>query len=82
MASYELIELTIDPKDIKMTLEDEFTMQSVIKELDKLETTEELYVGARQILKVLMQRQAIIRALVKRLTTLEEKEKLKRKKIQ
>jgi hypothetical protein len=82
MASYELIELTIDPKDIKMTLEDEFTMASVVKELDKLETTEELYVGARQILKVLMQRQAIIRALVKRLTILEEKEKLRRKKIQ
>tara|TARA_Y100001937_G_scaffold102069_1_gene140209 strand:+ start:1675 stop:1923 length:249 start_codon:yes stop_codon:yes gene_type:complete len=82
MASYELIELTIDPKDIKMTLEDEFTMASVVKELDKLETTEELYVGARQLLKVLMQRQAIIRALVKRLTTLEEKEKLRRKKIQ
>ena len=81
MASYELIELTIDPKDIKMTLEDEFTMASVVKELDKLETTEELYVGARQLLKVLMQRQAIIRALVKRLTTLEEKEKLRRKKI-
>tara|TARA_B100000900_G_scaffold264101_1_gene225282 strand:+ start:348 stop:596 length:249 start_codon:yes stop_codon:yes gene_type:complete len=82
MASYELIELTIDPKDIKMTLEDEFTMASVVKELDKLETTEELYVGARQLLKVLMQRQAIIRALVKRLTTLEEEEKLRRKKIQ
>ena len=78
MASYELVELSIDPKDIKMSLEDEFTMTAVINELEKLETREEVYIGARQILKVAMQRQALVRALVKRLTKLEDKENLRR----
>ena len=82
MASYELIELSIDPQDIKISLEDEFTMTAVLNELDQLETKEEIYIGARQLLKVLMQRQAVIRALVKRLTKLEEKEKISKKKIQ
>tara|TARA_B100000963_G_scaffold305830_1_gene280186 strand:+ start:281 stop:529 length:249 start_codon:yes stop_codon:yes gene_type:complete len=82
MASYELIELSIDPQDIKISLEDEFTMTAVLNELDQLETKEEIYIGARQLLKVLMQRQAVIRALVKRLTKLEEKEKINKKKIQ
>tara|TARA_R100001460_G_scaffold101071_1_gene144896 strand:- start:43 stop:291 length:249 start_codon:yes stop_codon:yes gene_type:complete len=81
MASYELVELSIDPKDIKMSLEDEFTMTAVINELEKLETREEVYIGARQILKVAMQRQALVRALVKRLTKLEEKENLRRQKL-
>tara|TARA_B100000925_G_scaffold236028_1_gene184703 strand:+ start:279 stop:527 length:249 start_codon:yes stop_codon:yes gene_type:complete len=82
MASYELIELSIDPQDIKISLEDEFTMTAVLNELDQLETKEEIYIGARQLLKVLMQRQAVIRALVKRLTKLEEKEKINKKRIQ
>tara|TARA_R100000231_G_scaffold38737_1_gene33895 strand:+ start:174 stop:422 length:249 start_codon:yes stop_codon:yes gene_type:complete len=82
MASYELIELSIDPQDIKISLEDEFTMTAVLNELNQLETKEEIYIGARQLLKVLMQRQAVIRALVKRLTKLEEKEKINKKKIQ
>ena len=82
MASYELIELSIDPQDIKISLEDEFTMTAVLNELEQLETKEEIYIGARQLLKVLMQRQAVIRALVKRLTKLEEKEKISKKKIQ
>ena len=82
MASYELIELSIDPQDIKISLEDEFTMTAVLNELEQLETKEEIYIGARQLLKVLMQRQAVIRALVKRLTKLEEKEKINKKKIQ
>ena len=82
MASYELIELSIDPQDIKISLEDEFTMTAVLNELDQLETKEEIYIGARQLLKVLMQRQAVIRALVKRLSELEEKEKINKKKIQ
>tara|TARA_B100001109_G_scaffold210688_1_gene178508 strand:- start:819 stop:1067 length:249 start_codon:yes stop_codon:yes gene_type:complete len=81
MASYELVELSIDPKDIKMSLEDEFTMTAVINELEKLETREEVYIGARQILKVAMQRQALVRALVKRLTKLEEKQNLRRQKL-
>ena len=81
MASYELIELSIDPQDIKISLEDEFTMTAVLNELDQLETKEEIYIGARQLLKVAMQRQALVRALVKRLTKLEEKQNLRRQKL-
>ena len=43
MASYELIELSIDPQDIKISLEDEFTMTAVLNELEQLETKEEIY---------------------------------------
>tara|TARA_R100000231_G_scaffold41217_1_gene36019 strand:+ start:1308 stop:1481 length:174 start_codon:yes stop_codon:yes gene_type:complete len=56
-------------------------MTAVINELEKLETREEVYIGARQILKVAMQRQALVRALVKRLTKLEDKENLRRQKL-
>tara|TARA_Y100001937_G_C6959958_1_gene258426 strand:+ start:255 stop:503 length:249 start_codon:yes stop_codon:yes gene_type:complete len=82
MATFELVELALDPKDIKVSLEDEFTAAAVLTELEKLETKEELLIGSQQLLKVLMQRQAIIRALVRRLTKLEKEENISRQKLQ
>ena len=56
MATFELVELALDPKDIKVSLEDEFTAAAVLTELEKLETKEELLIGSQQLLKFLMKR--------------------------
>lgn len=71
MASFELVELAFDPSDLTPTLEDEFTMTAVSKELESLENIDQVKVGAVQLLHIAMQRQAIIRGLCKRLAKLE-----------
>tara|TARA_R100000152_G_C6781233_1_gene215315 strand:- start:628 stop:879 length:252 start_codon:yes stop_codon:yes gene_type:complete len=71
MASFELVELAFDPSDLAPTLEDEFTMTAVSKELESLENIDQVKVGAVQLLHIAMQRQAIIRGLCKRLAKLE-----------
>tara|TARA_R100000664_G_C2759848_1_gene150125 strand:- start:6857 stop:7108 length:252 start_codon:yes stop_codon:yes gene_type:complete len=71
MASFELVELAFDPSDLTPTLEDEFTMIAISKELESLENIDQVKVGAVQLLHVAMQRQAIIRGLCKRLAKLE-----------
>ena len=71
MASFELVELAFDPIDHKPTLEDEFTMTAVMKELESLDDIEHVKHGAVQLLKIAMHRQAIIRGLCKRLAQLE-----------
>tara|TARA_R100000742_G_C4277004_1_gene98508 strand:+ start:1143 stop:1394 length:252 start_codon:yes stop_codon:yes gene_type:complete len=71
MASFELVELAFDPVDLTPTLEDEFTMTAVSKELESLENIDQVRTGAIQLLKIAMQRQAIIRGLCKRLAEIE-----------
>ena len=71
MAAFELIELAFDPDDAKPTLEDEFTMTMVAKDLEKLEDPEHLQIASKQLLKIVIQKQAMIRALCKRLVELE-----------
>ena len=71
MAAFELIELAFDPDDAKPTLEDEFTMTMVAKDLEKLEDPEHLQIASKQLLKIVIQKQAMIRALCKRLVQLE-----------
>tara|TARA_R100001463_G_scaffold55878_1_gene107696 strand:+ start:1798 stop:2049 length:252 start_codon:yes stop_codon:yes gene_type:complete len=71
MASFELVELAFDPADLTPTLEDEFTMTAVSKELESLENIDQVRTGAIQLLKIAMQRQAIIRGLCKRLAEIE-----------
>ena len=71
MAAFELIELAFDPDDAKPTLEDEFTMTMVAKDLEKLEDPEHLQIASKQLLKIILRKQAMIRALCKRLVELE-----------
>ena len=71
MSAFELIELSFDPEDAEPTLEDEFTMAIVEKDLEKLEDPEHLQIASKQLLKIVIQKQAMIRALCKRLVELE-----------
>lgn len=71
MSAFELIELSFDPEDAEPTLEDEFTMAIVEKDLEKLEDPEHLQIASKQLLKIILRKQAMIRALCKRLVELE-----------
>ena len=82
MSSYELVELTLDPDEAEPTLEDEFTMTLVGKDIDKLKDPESLKIVSKQLLKVIVHKQAMIRALCKRLTDLESDTNLRKIKIQ
>ena len=67
MASFDLIELSLDPLDVIPTLEDEFTSTVVQNEIENLDDIEHVKIASKQLVNLVMQRQAIIRALVKRL---------------
>lgn len=79
MASFELVELAFDPIDFTPTLEDEFTMTAVKKELESIDNIEQVKHGAEQLLKIAMHRQAVIRGLCKRLAQLETQGVTRRK---
>ena len=53
MSAFELIELSFDPEDAKPTLEDEFTMAIVGKDLEKLEDPEHLQIASKELLKII-----------------------------
>ena len=78
MASFDLIELSFDPLDVTPTLEDEFTSTVVKKEIDNLEDIDHVKIASKQLVTLVMQRQAIIRALVKRLAVDEENVRIQR----
>ena len=71
MSSFELIELSIDPEDSKPTLEDELAMTVVSRDIEKLNDPEELKIVAKQLLKLILNKQAMMRGLCKRLVELE-----------
>ena len=50
MSAFELIELSFDPEEAKPTLEDEFTMTMVAKDLEKLDDPEHLQIASKQLL--------------------------------
>tara|TARA_B100000900_G_scaffold404620_1_gene413215 strand:- start:270 stop:518 length:249 start_codon:yes stop_codon:yes gene_type:complete len=76
MSSYQLVELSIDPEETEPTLEDEFVMTLVGKDLEKLEDPEHLRIASKQLLKIILHKQALIRALCKRLVDLESDDKI------
>ena len=71
MASFEVTEIAFDPIEFSPSLEDEFTMTAVMKELESIEDIDLVKLGAVNLLKVAMHRQAIIRGLCKRLAKIE-----------
>ena len=71
MSAFELIELSFDPEEAKPTLEDEFTMTMVAKDLEKLDDPEHLQIASKQLLKIIVHKKAMIRALCKSLVELE-----------
>ena len=78
MASFDLIELSLDPLDVTPTLEDEFTSTVVKKEIDNLDDIDHVKIASKQLVSLIMQRQAIIRALVKRLAVDNENVRIQR----
>ena len=72
MASFDLIELSLDPLDVSPTLEDEFSSTVIKSQIDDLDDIEHAKIAAKQLVSIVMQRQAVIRALVKRLALDEE----------
>jgi hypothetical protein len=78
MSSFELIELSFDPEDSKPTLEDELAMTVVGRDIEKLNDPEELKIVSKQLLKIIMSKQAMMRGLCKRLVELETGGKVKR----
>ena len=76
MASFDLIELSIDPLDMEPTLEDEFTATVVKNQIDDLNDIEHVKIASKQLVSIVMQRQAMIRALCKRLTDIEKEDNM------
>ena len=72
MASFDLIELSLDPLDVSPTLEDEFSSTVIKSQIDDLDDIEHAKIAAKQLVSIVMQRQAVIRALVKKLALDEE----------
>ena len=71
MSEFNLVEVPFEPIDIKPTLEDEFTITSVTREIESIKDPEKLKMAALNLLMITMQRQAIIRGLCKRLATVK-----------
>ena len=76
MASFDLIELSLDPLDVSPTLEDEFSSTVIKSQIDDLDDIEHAKIAAKQLVSIVMQRQAVIRALVKKLSIDEENVKI------
>ena len=77
MSKFNVIEVPFEPKDIQPTLEDEFTMTSVTREIESIRDPEKLKMAALNLLMITMQRQAIIRGLCKRLAKVETDDVIK-----
>ena len=71
MASFQLIEISFDPIEFEPSLEDEFTITAISKDIENVQDIEHLRFGAMNLLKLAMHRQAVIRGLCKRLAQLE-----------
>tara|TARA_R100000900_G_C3323729_1_gene162036 strand:- start:204 stop:452 length:249 start_codon:yes stop_codon:yes gene_type:complete len=67
MKNFKITEVPFEPSDIAPSLEDEFTMESVSRELVSLKDPAKLRMAALNLLMITMQRQAIIRGLCKQL---------------
>ena len=67
MKEFQITEVPFEPSDIAPSLEDEFTMESVSRELVSLKDPAKLRMAALNLLMITMQRQAIIRGLCKQL---------------
>ena len=70
-SNFQVVEVSFEPIDFEPSLEDEFTMTAVSKEIESVEDIDHLRHGAMNLLKIAMHRQAVIRGLCKRLAKLE-----------
>ena len=78
MSSFQLIELAFDPEDTKPTLEDDLTLTVVGRDIDKLDDIDHLKIVSKQLFKIIVHKQAMMRGLCKRLVEVETGGKVKR----
>jgi hypothetical protein len=71
MDKFELVEIEFGPSDFESTLEDEFLLARINKELDAVTDINQLREGAKKLLQLAVMRQSMIRGLVRRLANLE-----------
>ena len=71
MNKFEITEIPFDPIDHNPTVEDEFTITAITREIEGLKDPKELKAAALSLLEVAMQRQAVIRGLCKRLAKID-----------
>jgi hypothetical protein len=69
--AFEITEIPFDPDQFETTLEDEFLLTKVTKELEAVNNIETLRTGAIKLLQLAVHRQAVIRGLVKRIASIE-----------
>ena len=67
MKNFKITEIAFDPKDTEPTIEDEFTMVTIVREIESINDPQQLKIAAINLLMINLQRQAIIRGLCKRL---------------
>jgi hypothetical protein len=71
MSNFELVEIPFESDDFQPTLEDEFLITKITKELEAVTDIEQLRTGAIKLLQLAVMRQGMIRGLCKRLAGLE-----------
>jgi hypothetical protein len=71
MDNFELVEVGLNSSDFESTLEDEFLVARITKELNAVTDIEQLREGAIKLLQLAVMRQSMVRGLVKRLANLE-----------
>ena len=71
MSKFELIEFQFDPDNFEMSLEDEFLITKLTKEIESVTDPKVLKEAALKLLHLAVGRQAVIRGLVRRLCNME-----------
>lgn len=71
MSKFELIEFQFDPDDFSLSLEDEFLITKLAKDIEGVEDAATLKQAALKLLNLAVHRQAVIRGLIRRISTLE-----------
>jgi hypothetical protein len=71
MDSFEVVEVGLSPFNFESTLEDQFLVARLTKELEAATDIDQLREGAIKLLQLATMRQSVIRGLVRRLANLE-----------
>jgi hypothetical protein len=72
MASFDLVEIPFGSDDFEQTIEDEFLLTKLKKEIEAVTDIEQLRQGALKLLQLAILRQSMIRGLVRRLGAAEQ----------
>jgi len=71
MGKFELIEYPFDPDEFELSLEDDFLISKLTKDIEAVSDPVVLKEAALKLLSLAVHRQAVIRGLIRRLAHLE-----------